>query len=130
WRTHTRAASMADDGDGTPAHVPGERGEVGRHGLGVVARRRLARVAEAAQVWRDHGEVAGEQVYHVAPLVPGLRPAVQQHDGPALTGPYVVQPGAVGGGGVVFQGVRRRHGDVLPVPGTSGRSGGLAQSGS
>jgi pimeloyl-ACP methyl ester carboxylesterase len=30
-----------------------------------------------------------------------------------LAGPHVVQPGAVDGGGVVFQGVRRCHGGVL-----------------
>ena len=51
-----------------------------RHVLLVVAVGRRVGPAEAAQVGRDHAVVLGERRDLVAPLVPVLRPAVQEQD--------------------------------------------------
>ena len=51
-----------------------------RHGVGVVAAPRLARIAETGQVDGDHGEVLGERGHHAVPCPPRLRPAVEQDE--------------------------------------------------
>ena len=56
-----------------PEDVPG-------HGALVIAVERARRVAETAQVGGDHPMVLRQPPNHLAPLVPGLRPAVQEHD--------------------------------------------------
>ena len=60
-------------------------------GLLVVAVGGAGAVAEAAQIRRDHVVVLGQLRDDMAPFVPGLRPAMQQHDRKALAGGDVVQ---------------------------------------
>ena len=65
--------------------------EVGGDGLLVVAVERPRAVAEPAQVGHDQPVVRREQRHDVPPLVPGRRPAVQQHHGVAGAGGDVVE---------------------------------------
>ena len=55
--------------------------DVVRHGALVVAFERPRRIAESAQIGGDDRMALREPRHHVAPLVPGLRPAVKEHDG-------------------------------------------------
>ena len=54
--------------------------DVSGHGALVIAVERARRVAETAQVGSDHPMALRQPGNHLAPLVPGLRPAVQEHD--------------------------------------------------
>jgi len=108
--SENRAPVVAEHGYVPQAQVVAEGRQVGGHGVRVVAGGRLGRIAEAPQVRRHHLVLTGQQVNDVPPFVPGLRPAVQKHDGRALAGRDVVQPGSVDLGGVMGGGYRCHRG--------------------
>lgn len=101
-----------------PADRDQERAQVGGHGLVVVAGGRGVALAGAGQVGRDDGVAFGERGHDGAPLVPGLRVAVDQEHGGAVAADHVVQADP------------RRAGPVLAepggqaLPGRGGRLGG------
>ena len=80
----------------------GERVDVLRHGLLVVAARRLGGLPEAAQVRRDHGVGLRQLRHQRPPHVAGLRVAVQQDHRLALAGGEIVKPDAVDLGEAAF----------------------------
>src|SRR6266511_3706050 len=74
------AAVVPDQGDAPVAELLHQRAHVPGHGALVVAAGRLVAQRVAAQVGGDHGEPLRQRRQQLAPAVPGLRPAVQQHD--------------------------------------------------
>lgn len=75
------APVVADAVPSIEPEMPGEQPEdIVRHRPLVVAFEWPRRVAEAAHVERDHRVMRREPWHHVAPLVPGFRPAVHEHE--------------------------------------------------
>ena len=68
-----------------------EHANVVRNALLIVSRCRPRRVAQAAQIGRDHLIARGQTGDDMAPFIPGLRPPMQQHDGKSGPGGDVVQ---------------------------------------
>src|SRR5262249_1570663 len=77
------------------------------NGALVVTRGGFRGIAQAAHVWRNHGVTLGQRRNDLAPLIPGLRPSVQQHHRLTLPGADVVQANVVDCDGVVL--LRRWH---------------------
>jgi len=94
-------------GDSGPAVVAGQQGDppvtevvdqgpdVGGHGPLVVAGGRLVAQPVAAQVGGEHRVPRGQGADHLAPAVPGLGPAVEQHHQRPVALQHVVQLDAV-----------------------------------
>ena len=82
----------------------GERVDVLRHRLLVVALRRLGGLAEAAQIGRDHGVRLGQLGDQRPPHVAGLGVAVQQDHRLAVAGGEIVEPDAVDVGEAALDG--------------------------
>ena len=86
---------MRHDADLGEAELPDELAHVGGQRAFVVTGERLPGVAETTQVGRDHREPLGERGNDLAPLVPALWPAVQQHERGAGAGEDVVHAKSV-----------------------------------
>ena len=69
--------------------------DVLRHRLLGVSALRRRRLAEAAQIRRDHGVLVGKLCDQRPPHMAGFGKAMQQHDGIALAGDQIVQLDAV-----------------------------------
>ena len=87
-----RAPIMPDDIEALEAEMLAHQApEIGGDGFLVVAFRRSRGIAEPAQIGRDQGKLVREQRHQAAPFVPGLRPSMNQDDGPALTESHIVK---------------------------------------
>ena len=86
---------VADEVDRSEVEVPDQGVDVGGDRSLVVAGRRAVRVAAAAKVGRDHGEVLGQRRDDLAPVQRRHGEAVQHHHRVARAGPDVVQADAV-----------------------------------
>ncbi len=99
---------VADEKDLLEAEAAHELVDVFGDGALVVTVDRLAGFAEAPQIGGDDRVVSRELGDDLAPHVPGLRKAVEQYDGIALTGAHIMNADAVGESGVVLE--LDRHG--------------------
>jgi hypothetical protein len=117
---HHHADVASDQVDLGAAEMVDQRADIGGRGRLVVAALRLLRVAGTTVVHRNHAIARRRELRHdVAPSVPSLRPAMQQHDKLASLRPadHVVQPHAVGLGqrvGEIVLETRRQAGWLRP----------------
>ena len=100
---------VADNPHALVAERRGERMDVLRHRLLVVATRGLCRLAEPAQIGGDHGVRLGKLRHERAPHVAVLRVAMQQDDRLALPGREIMQPHAVDVGEAALRRLRQRR---------------------
>ena len=88
-----RTPIMTDDDEALESEMVAHQApEIASDGFFVIALRRTRGIAEPAQIGRDQEELVRQQRHQAAPLVPGLRPSMNQNYRAAFAERHVMQP--------------------------------------